>query len=79
MWACNVMGAVLGLRRGTKARTVELELNMEEKEAGNCRVSGRQKRSQSSFRGSRVRGGMVPGENRSGHTLEPSTQLPPLL
>lgn len=38
MWVCNVMGTVLGPRRETKARTVELELDMEEKEAGNGRV-----------------------------------------
>lgn len=80
-----MMGTVLGPRRGTKAKTVELELDMEEKEAGNGRVSGRQQRGQrslcgqSSSRGSSVRNGMVPGDDRSGHTLEPSTQLPPLL
>lgn len=38
------MGTVLDPRRWAKARTVALELDMEEKEAENSRVRGRQTR-----------------------------------
>lgn len=44
VWACNVVGTVLAPRRWAKARTVALELDMEEKEAENSRVRGRQTR-----------------------------------
>lgn len=44
MWACNVVGTVLGPRRWAKARNVALELDSEEKEAENNRVRGQQTR-----------------------------------
>ena len=69
---CNVSSAVLGPGRATETRTVELELDIEQKEAGSSWAGGRQKRgpdislsSDSGSWGSDVSGEKDPGAQRA--------------